>query len=152
MDTLSAEEVILLKRACNSIKIFVGRSAIINHTNYRTRDAHATTYFNLCGTFSVYDNFEEHIVFPAGHTACIIRISNPHMKLVSQKRTIPTYGFSLKIFNNQETILNLPMVNFPLFPIISISRFLKIFTALNVFFQVAFCRNFGKLSKLQKIQ
>jgi len=150
MDMLSAEEVNLLKRACNSIKIFVGQSAMINHTNYRTRDAHATPHFTLCGTFSLYDNFEEHIVFPAGQTDCIIRISNPHMKLVSQKSSIPAYGFSLKIFNNQETILNLPMVNFPLFPIINISRFLKIFTALNVFFSGGFLQKFWQTLKIAK--
>ncbi|WDF46055.1 hypothetical protein PQ459_14235 [Chryseobacterium sp. KACC 21268] len=150
MDKLSSDEIKLLERASNSIKTFVEKSTIINHTNYRTRDAHATPYCSLLGTFSVYNNFEEHNLFPIGSTDCIIRISNPHMKLVSQKRTIPTYGFSLKIFNNQETILNLPMVNFPLFPIVNISRFLKIFTALNHFFSGGFLQKFWQSVKILK--
>lgn len=93
-----------------------------------------TTYSTLEGRFVVNDNFEERYIFPSKEFNCVIRISNAHMKLVSPKRTIPAYGFSVKIFNEEQTILNLPLVNFTLFPINNVSRFLKLFTSINYFF------------------
>jgi len=79
---------------------------------------------------------------------CTIRISNAHMKFVSQRLTIPAYGFSVKISDAGSTVLNLTMVNFPLFPINNVSRFLKIFTAINYFYSG---NSFQKLWQAGKI-
>lgn len=133
-DYLNNRELELLKIACSSIKHFVSKSDKINKIDHKTRDAHVTPYASLRGTFSMYDNFEERDIFPSKELDCIIRISNPHMKRVSQNRTIPAYGFSVKLSNSESTVLNLPLVNFPLFPINNVTTFLKIFTSVNYFF------------------
>lgn len=129
---------------------FVAHSKNINNVSYKTRDAHVTSYSTLKGRYIAYDNFEERSVFPLKDLNCIIRISNAHMKLVSQKKAIPAYGFSVKISNDEQTILNLPLVNFPLFPINHISRFLKLFTAVNYFFSRSLLRKFPQAIKILK--
>jgi tRNA G10 N-methylase Trm11 len=56
----------------------------------------------------------EHHIFSRQELECLIRISNAHMKLVSKKRAIPAYGFSVKISDDNQTIANFPLVNFPI--------------------------------------
>lgn len=131
---LNLNEKSLLTKACNAVADFVSKSKKINGSDHYTRDAHATTYSSLEGTFVAYDNFEEHEIFTKKNLNCIIRISHAHMKLVSQKKTIPAYGFSLNISDMENVVLNLPLVNFPLFPINDVSRFLKVFTSINYLF------------------
>lgn len=135
-------------KALEAVKKFVNKSDKINGTNYRTRDAHATTYSTLRGCVTFYDNFEERKIFPGGEVNCIIRISNAHLKIVSQKTTIPAYGFSVKIYDNSNFNLNLPLVNFPLFPIDKVSHFLRLFTAINNFFSGKILEKFWQLGKI----
>ncbi len=137
-DALSSDESKLLEEACEAISTFLSRSDVINNVPFKTRDAHVTAYSTLKGTFTVSENFEEQSVFPQKNMDCLIRISNAHMKVMPQKRTIPAYGFSLQLSHNHHTIANFPMVNFPLFPINNVSRFLKIFIAVNQFFSGSF--------------
>lgn len=149
-DFLNDRELELLKIACGSIKDFVSRSNKINKTDHKTRDAHVTPYSSLRGTFSPNENFEEHDIFPSKKLDCIIRISNAHMKRVSQNKTIPAYGFSVKLSNRGSTVLNLPLVNFPLFPISNISAFLKIFTSMNYFFSGNIFQKFWRFFAISK--
>ncbi|RKE86727.1 catalase [Epilithonimonas arachidiradicis] len=149
-DSLTSKELKLLEKACETIRKFVSKSDKINQVNYKTRDAHVTAYSTLKGTFVTNENFEEHSIFPKQELDCLIRISNAHMKLVSQKRTIPAYGFSVKISDKADTIANFPLVNFPLFPINNVSRFLKIFIAINRFFAGNILQKFWNLMKLTK--
>ena len=150
LDLLNNNEKELLKKACDAIENFVSRSEKINKIGYKTRDAHVTPYSSLRGTFSAYNNFEEHAIFPVKNLDCIIRISNAHMKLVSQKKTVPAYGFSVKISDAEDTVLNLPLVNFPLFPIDRVSSFLKIFTSINYFFSGNIAQKFLEFSRILK--
>ena len=131
LDFLNDKELTLLRKACDAIQHFVSKSDRCGKDDHKTRDAHVTPYSSLKGIFVPFDNFEEAGIFAGGELDCIIRISNAHMKLVSQKRTVPAYGFSVKLSDDNKTVLNLPLVNFPLFPLINTSRFLKIFTAVN---------------------
>ncbi|WP_312766165.1 catalase [Epilithonimonas sp.] len=149
-DSLTSKELKLLEKASEAIKKFVSKSDKINQVNYKTRDAHVTAYSTLKGTFVANKNFEEHPIFPKQELDCLIRISNAHMKLVSQKRTIPAYGFSVKISDDNQTIANFPMVNFPLFPINNVSRFLKIFITINRFFAGNILQKFWNLIKIIK--
>lgn len=134
IDRLIEKEISLLEKACKAVEKFVSKSDKINKVNHKTRDAHATPYSTLKGIFLPYENFEEIDVLQNKKLDCIIRISNAYMKKVSQKMSIPAYGFSVKLSDGNQTIANLPLVNFPLFPINNVSRFLKIFTSINYFF------------------
>ncbi len=134
LDALTGEELSLLQKLSHSIRKFVAKSPEISNTNYATRDAHATTYSLLKGSFQVYEEFKGKSVFPDGKLDCIIRISHAHLKIISQKKTIPGYGFSVKIFDGEKTVANFPLVNFPLFPFINVSKFLKIFISINNYF------------------
>jgi hypothetical protein len=50
------------------------------------------------------------------------------------KRDVPAYGFAVKINDEKGNVIaNFPLVNFPLFPINSVSTFLKLFTSVNRF-------------------
>lgn len=150
LDYLNKRELGLLKNACSSIKNFVFKSNKINKTDYKTRDAHVTPYSSLRGTFLSYDNFEEKDFFPSKEIDCIIRISNAHVKRVTLNRTLPAYGFSIKLSSNGSTVLNLPLVNFPLFPINSISVFLKIFTSVNHLFSGNYFQKFWSFFSILK--
>lgn len=149
-DSLTSKELKLLRKACEAISEFVSKSNKINKVNYKTRDAHVTAYSTLKGTFFANENFEEHSIFPSSELDCLIRISNAHLKLVSQKRTIPAYGFSVKISDGSQTIANFPLVNFPLFPINNVSRFLKIFISINRFFSGNLLQKFWNFLKILK--
>ncbi|KFC20381.1 hypothetical protein [Chryseobacterium sp. FH1] len=140
LDSLTEKELKLLDKASDSIRKFVNKSPKINKSDFAPRDAHATTYSVVKGTFKVYEEFDRKAIFPTEKLDCIIRISHAHMKLMSQEKTIPAYGFSVKIYNDEKTIANFPMVNFPLFPIVNVSRFLKLFISINDYFAGNFFR------------
>lgn len=133
LDALSAEEHIFLDRLEPAVREFVRESPQLNNIPYRTRDAHATTYAVLKGKFIVNENFEEHDVFPSKIMDALLRISNANMKIIKGK-SLPAYGFSLKLEHMGKTTANFPLVNFPLFPFNNVKTFLKLFKALNKFF------------------
>ena len=58
LDALTGEELSLLQKLSHSIRKFVAKSPEISNTNYATRDAHATTYSLLKGSFQVYEEFK----------------------------------------------------------------------------------------------
>lgn len=131
---LTAHEHRLLDKAAVLVKKFVELSPKISKTNYRTRDAHAKRYADVHGTLkinSVADaNFKQ--IFNDSSYTAVIRISNAAMQVTAGKDVAPAYGFSIKLLkfkDNKE--FNLPLVNFPLFPTNSVSKFLKLFIALN---------------------
>lgn len=150
LDSLTSKEFKLLEKACTAIKHFVSKSDKINNVSHKTRDAHVTAYSTLKGTFFANENLEKYHIFPKQKLDCLIRISNAHMKLVSQKRTIPAYGFSVKISDEKQTIANFPLVNFPLFPINNVSQFLKIFISINRFFAGNILQKFWNLIRIMK--
>jgi len=145
LDSLTSQEFKLLEKACAAIRNFVLKSDKINNVSHKTRDAHVTAYSTLKGTFLANENLEGYHIFPKQKLDCLIRISNAHMKLVSQKRTIPAYGFSVKISDEKQTIVNFPLVNFPLLPINNVSRFIKIFISINRFFAGNILQKFWNL-------
>lgn len=129
---LSIKEQALLDRLIDSLRKFVRKTPELNRVPYKTRDAHATTYDILHGKFFVNEGFEQHSLFPNNVLDATLRISNAHMKIV--KKGLPAYGFSLKLTHEDKTAANFPLVNFPLFPFNNVSKFLKLFTALNDYY------------------
>ncbi len=143
---LSEKETALLQDALISVRRWVRRSKTLNPKGYATRGAHATTYSILEGTFTPSENGRE--LFPSESYDCLLRLSHPHLKLVSQKRGLPVFGLSVKILQTSGTVLNLPLVNFPLFPMVEVKGFLNLFIALNAYFTQGL---FGKLRNGLKI-
>lgn len=134
---LTEEEKELLAINKKSISDFVEQSSIISDVDYATRNAHAKTYAVLKGEFKISPNLPDNLqpFFDKDKYDLIIRFSNAHLKIKKSKKDIPAYGFSVKIKDeNGEVLANYPLVNFPLFPINSVSTFLKLFTSLNHFF------------------
>ncbi|MDC8106762.1 catalase [Chryseobacterium sp. B21-037] len=134
---LTEEEKELLTINKKSISDFVEQSSIISDVDYATRNAHATTYAVLKGEFKVNTNLPDNLqpFFDKEKYDLIIRFSNAHLKITKSKKEMPAYGFSVKIKDETGDVLaNYPLVNFPLFPVNSVSTFLKLFTSLNQFF------------------
>ncbi|ASW74649.1 catalase [Chryseobacterium piperi] len=134
---LTEEEKELLEINKKSISDFVEQSSTISDVNYATRNAHAKTYAVLKGTFKVNSEIPDALLpfFDNEKYELIIRLSNAQMKIKKSKKDFPAYGFSVKIKDeNGELLANYPLVNFPLFPVNSVSTFLKLFTSLNHFF------------------
>lgn len=133
-DKLSYEEKQLLEETKKSIADFVEQSASISDINYATRNAHAKTYAVLSGHFIIDAPLPQDLkyLFDKEQYTIIARLSNAHLKIKKNKKDIPAYGFSIKIKDDSgRTISNYPLVNFPLFPVNSVSLFLKIFTSVN---------------------
>ncbi|GAA4159329.1 hypothetical protein GCM10022217_21820 [Chryseobacterium ginsenosidimutans] len=136
-DKLTDEEKELLEINKKSIADFVEQSTSISDVNYATRNAHAKTYAVAKGEFLIDKNVPEELqqFFDKEKYDLIIRFSNAHLKINKTKKDIPAYGFSVKIKDeNGDLLANYPLVNFPLFPINSVSTFLKLFTSVNRFF------------------
>lgn len=136
-DKLSYEEKQLLEENKKSIADFVEQSSTISDVNYATRNAHAKTYAVLKGEFIINPEMRSDLLylFDKEKYNITIRLSNAHLKIKKRKKDIPAYGFAIKIKDDADrTIANYPLVNFPLFPINSVSTFLKLFTAINRFF------------------
>lgn len=153
-EKLSYEEKQLLKEAKKSIADFVEYSSTMSDANYATRNAHAKTYAVLKGEFIINKDIPENLkyVFDSEKYEIIARLSNAHLKVNKSKKDIPAYGFSVKIKDESgKTISNYPLVNFPLFPINSVSVFLKLFTSLNRFFLKKWSNCFSLLKHIYKI-
>ncbi len=133
-DELNEEEKKLLEINKKSIADFVEQSSSISDVNYATRNAHAKTYTVAKGTFWVDSSIPEFLkpFFDSEKFNLLIRLSNAQMKIKNSKRDIPAYGFAVQIRDeNNHLLSNYPLVNFPLFPVNSVSTFLKLFTAIN---------------------
>lgn len=136
-DKLTADEEKLLEINKKSISDFVEQSPTTSDVNYATRNAHAKTYAVVKGKFLIAKNIPEEFqpFFDEEKYDLTIRFSNAHLKVTRGRKDIPAYGFAVKIKDNNGTLIaNYPLVNFPLFPINSVSTFLKLFTSVNQFF------------------
>ncbi len=136
-DELNEEEKKLLEINKKTIADFVEQSSSISDVNYATRNAHAKTYAVAKGTFWVDSGIPEFLkpFFDKEKFDLFIRLSNAQLKITNSKRDIPAYGFAVQIRDENNTLLsNYPLVNFPLFPVNSVSTFLKLFTAVNQFY------------------
>jgi len=153
-EKLSYEEKQLLEEAKKSIADFVEHSSLISDVNYATRNAHAKTYAVLKGEFIISKDIPQDLkhVFDSEKYDIIARLSNAHLKIKKGGKDIPAYGFSIKIKDESgRTISNYPLVNFPLFPINSVSVFLKLFTSVNRFFLKKWSNWFSILKQIYKI-
>jgi len=153
-EKLSYEEKQLLEEAKKSIADFVEHSSLISDVNYATRNAHAKTYAVLKGEFIISKDIPQDLkhVFDSEKYEIIARLSNAHLKIKKGGKDIPAYGFSIKIKDESgRTISNYPLVNFPLFPIDSVSVFLKLFTSVNRFFLKKWSNWFSILKQIYKI-
>lgn len=133
-DELNEEEKKLLEINKKSIADFVEQSSSISDVNYATRNAHAKTYAVAKGVFWVDPAIPESLqpFFDKEKYDLVIRLSNAQLKIQNSKKDIPAYGFAVQIKDENGGLLaNYPLVNFPLFPVNSVSVFLKLFTAIN---------------------
>lgn len=136
-DKLTDEERELLEINKKSIADFVEQSSSVSDVSYATRNAHAKTYAVAKGKFIIADDLPEYLqpFFDKDRYDLTLRFSNAHPKIIRGKKDIPAYGFAVKIKDENGGLLaNYPLVNFPLFPINSVSTFLKLFTSVNRFF------------------
>lgn len=136
-DELNEEEKKLLEINKKTIADFVEQSSCISDVNYATRNAHAKTYASAAGTFFIDKNIPEELLpyFDGEQFDLTIRLSNANLKIKNNGKDVPAYGFAVKIKDeNGGLIANFPLVNFPLFPMNSVSHFLKLFTAVNRFY------------------
>jgi hypothetical protein len=136
-DELNEDEKALLEINKKTIADFVEQSSSISDVNYATRNAHAKTYAAADGTFFIDKNIPEELLpfFDGEKFDLTIRLSNANLKIKNTGKDIPAYGFAVKIKDeNGGLIANFPLVNFPLFPMNSVSHFLKLFTAVNKFY------------------
>lgn len=134
-DQLSAEENHDLQKALKSVEKFVQSSAKISEVDYATRDAHAKTYATVKGSLEISEGLPGFItdIFSERHYELLARFSNGNLVIIKKGLEIPLYGFSIKIKNIKGQDANFPLVNFPLFPTNSPSKFLKLFTSVNTF-------------------
>lgn len=152
-DELNEEEKSLLEINKKSIADFVEQSSSISDVNYATRSAHAKTYSVLKGKFVINPDIPGELkqFFDREKFDIIIRFSNAHLKIKNSKKDIPAYGFSVKIKDeNGILIANYPLVNFPLFPVNSVSTFLKLFTSVNNFFMKKWSKLFPLITQIFK--
>lgn len=136
-DELNEEEKKLLEITKKTIADFVEQSSSISDVNYATRNAHAKTYATAKGTFWIDPNIPESLqpFFDREKFDLTIRLSNARLKIKNSKKDIPAYGFAVQIKDENGGLLaNYPLVNFPLFPVNTVSTFLKLFTAVNKFY------------------
>ncbi|WP_307445367.1 MULTISPECIES: catalase [Chryseobacterium] len=147
-DELTEKEQELLEVNKKSIADFVEQSSSVSDVNYATRNAHAKTYAVAKGFFQISPSAPGFLkpFFDKEKYDIVIRLSNAHPKIIKKGKDIPAYGFAVKIINDHgNTIANYPLVNFPLFPINSVSTFLKLFTYVNRSFILAAAAQFLKV-------
>lgn len=152
-DRLTDEEKQLLEINKKSITDFVEQSPSVSDVHYATRNAHAKTYAVTKATFLIDKSIPEELkpYFDKEKYDLIIRLSNAHLKVMKGKRDVPAYGFAVKINDEKGNVIaNFPLVNFPLFPINSVSTFLKLFTSVNRFF-VKKWSSFSLLMQILKV-
>jgi len=152
-DKLTDEESALFEINKKSISDFVEQSASLSDVNYATRNAHAKTYAVASGKFFISKDIPEELqqFFDKEEYDLTIRFSNAHLKISRGKKEIPAYGFAVKIKDEKGDLLaNYPLVNFPLFPINSVSTFLKLFTSVNQFY-VKKWSSFSLIAQIAKV-
>ncbi|WP_126653620.1 catalase family protein [Chryseobacterium aureum] len=133
-DELNEEEKKLLQINKKTIADFVEQSSSISDVNYATRNAHAKTYAVAKGIFRIEPDIPESLqpFFDKEKFDLTIRFSNAQLKIKNTKKDIPAYGFAVQIKDESGALLaNYPLVNFPLFPVQSVSLFLKLFSSIN---------------------
>ncbi|WP_433627737.1 catalase [Chryseobacterium cucumeris] len=153
-DELNEEEKKLLEINKKTIADFVEQSSSISDVNYATRNAHAKTYAAAKGTFRIEPDIPESLqpFFDKEKFDLIIRFSNAQLKIKNTRKDIPAYGFAVQIKDENGGLLaNYPLVNFPLFPINSVSNFLKLFTAVNRFYTKKWSSLFTLLLQMIKM-
>ncbi|WP_419489028.1 catalase [Chryseobacterium bernardetii] len=153
-DELNEEEKKLLEINKKSIADFVEQSSSISDVNYATRNAHAKTYAVAKGVFWIDPNIPEFLkpFFDKERFDLFIRFSNAQLKITNSKRDIPAYGFAVQIRDENNNLLsNYPLVNFPLFPVNSVSTFLKLFTAINLFYIKKWSSLFSLITQMVKV-
>lgn len=136
-DKMTDEERAIFEINKKSISDFVEQSASLSDVDYATRNAHAKAYAITKGKLIISEDIpqELHQFFDKEIYDLTIRLSNAHLKITKGRKDAPAYGFAVKIKDEQgELIANYPLVNFPLFPINSVSTFLKLFTSINQFY------------------
>lgn len=152
-DELNEEEKKLLEINKKSIADFVEQSSSVSDVNYATRNAHAKTYAVTKGTFWVDPAIPEFLkpFFDKEKFDLFIRLSNAQFKITNSKKDIPAYGFAVQIRDENNNLLsNYPLVNFPLFPVNSVSIFLKLFTAINIFYIKKWSSVFSLITQIIK--
>lgn len=134
-DKLTDDEQFLLQKCLKSVEDFVRSSKKINKTDYATRDAHSKTYAVLQGNLEMDKNLPEIVseVFSQENYEVLVRLSHANPVISHSKKENPAFGFALKIKDFEGNDANFPLANFPLFPMKSVSGFLKFFTSLNTF-------------------
>ncbi|MGX5686017.1 catalase [Chryseobacterium cucumeris] len=153
-DELNEEEKKLLEINKKTIADFVEQSSSISDVNYATRNAHAKTYAAAKGTFHIESDIPESLqpFFDKEKFDLTIRFSNAQLKIKNTRKDIPAYGFAVQIKDENGGLLaNYPLVNFPLFPMNSVSIFLKLFTAVNRFYTKKWSSLFTLLLQMIKI-
>ncbi|MCC3215364.1 catalase [Chryseobacterium sp. X308] len=153
-DELNEEEKKLLEINKKTIADFVEQSSSISDVNYATRNAHAKTYAAAKGTFHIEPDIPESLqpFFDKEKFDLTIRFSNAQLKIKNAKKDIPAYGFAVQIKDESGGLLaNYPLVNFPLFPMNSVSNFLKLFTAVNRFYTKKWSSLFTLLLQMIKM-
>lgn len=153
-DELNEEEKELLEINKKSIADFVEQSSSISDVNYATRNAHAKTYAVAKGTFWVDSLLPEPLkpFFDKEKFDLIIRFSNAQLKIKNSRNDFPAYGLAVQIRDeNNKLLSNYPLVNFPLFPVNSVSTFLKFFTAINRFYMNKWSSFFSLIAQAIKI-
>ncbi|MEC3875335.1 catalase family protein [Chryseobacterium salviniae] len=152
-DKLTDEERALFEINKKSISDFVEQSASLSDVNYATRNAHAKTYAVAKGRLIISEEIPQELqqFFDKEFYDLTIRMSNAHLKITKSKKNIPAYGFAVKIKDERgDLIANYPLVNFPLFPINSVSTFLKLFTSINQFY-VKKWSSFSLIAQIAKV-
>lgn len=134
-DKLNPEEEFLLQKCLRSVEDFVKNSKKISGTTYATRDAHSKTYAVMQGNLIMEKNLPPSVseIFSEDKYEVTVRLSHANPVISRSKKENPAYGFALKIMGIDGKAANFPLANFPLFPIKSVSGFLKFFTSLNTF-------------------
>lgn len=153
-DELNEEEKKLLEINKKTVADFVEQSSCISDVNYATRNAHAKTYATAKGTFWIEPDIPEILqpFFDKEKFDLTIRFSNAQLKIKNSGKDVPAYGFAVQIKDENGGLLaNYPLVNFPLFPINSVSDFLKLFTAVNKFYIKKWSSLFPMLFQIVKI-
>ncbi|MGL6125747.1 catalase [Chryseobacterium artocarpi] len=154
LDELNEEEKQLLEINKKSIADFVEQSPSISDVNYATRNAHAKTYAVAKGTFWINPIIPESLkpFFNKEKFDLIIRFSNAQLKIQNSKKDFPAYGFAVQVRDENNNLLsNYPLVNFPLFPVNSVSTFLKLFTAVNRFYIQGWRNIFSIVTQMVKL-
>lgn len=135
LDQLSPEDQFQLEKCLKTVEKYVKASSEISDTDHATRNAHAKTYAAFRGTLKVNHDVPEPIrrIFSEDSYEVFLRLSQANAVITKAVHDTPLYGFTIKIKDIHGADANFPMVNFPVFPEVDPSRFLKMFSSFNTF-------------------